>query len=316
MGDTLAPPTRETGSGRAPSVRQYRIFDEYLLVMSESNVMSEQIHTFLQTLEVREPAWSRATLRLMVFQAPRAHVVLCCPEAGVAKVFPAGREAWAGFRRFLLNFCVSKSHGFYPMHACAVGNRQNEAALLSGTTMAGKTTLTAELLRRGYKFLCDDTAQLTDRGEVIAFPTGSTISERTFQFVPELGVLRSETCRVGSHKDREWVVNFGAVFPTAPAYEPVAVSAFFFITAAFGEESKLEVCSRDEAVWHFQNARMSDRLILPPLIQGAAPAYYQSFQVGQKCLERAPFFTVRNGNIADTADWIQSRFPLDGVCRA
>lgn len=54
-------------------------------------------------------------------------------------------------------------HGVFALHGSGVRTRAGAVAIL-GRRHAGKSTLAARLLRRGYGFLCDDVCGITDDG--------------------------------------------------------------------------------------------------------------------------------------------------------
>ena len=62
-------------------------------------------------------------------------------------------------------------NGFYPLHASAIAVG-GQVVAFNGPAVAGKSTLIAELGRRGYPMVCDDTLILStpDSGPILALP--------------------------------------------------------------------------------------------------------------------------------------------------
>jgi hypothetical protein len=84
----------------------------------------------------------------------------------------------ARWRRFLLDtvlWCTSLLHGHVAMHAGAVVGRSGAVAIIAGTG-GGKTSLTAELVRRGAALLSDDILVLTSDGAVLGHPAPHVMS--------------------------------------------------------------------------------------------------------------------------------------------
>jgi hypothetical protein len=95
--------------------------------------------------------------------------VTCAPRPD------AEPERW---RRFLLDtvlWCTALLHGHVAMHAGAVVGRLGAVAIIAGTG-GGKTSLTAELVRRGAALLSDDILVLTSDGAVIGHPAPHVMS--------------------------------------------------------------------------------------------------------------------------------------------
>ena len=96
--------------------------------------------------------------------SPDARTLLCSPA-------DAADPAW---RRVLLDSVlatVALLHGFEALHAAAVAGSDGVVAFM-GRTGGGKTTLAAELVRRGLPLVCDDVLALTrdGGGAILAHP--------------------------------------------------------------------------------------------------------------------------------------------------
>ena len=85
-------------------------------------------------------------------------------------------EIAARFQAFLHIHIAEHSPNRTFLHAGAVGWR-GRAIVLPGRTGAGKTTLTAELVRAGASYLSDDFAPIDNRGRVHPFPKPLAIRE-------------------------------------------------------------------------------------------------------------------------------------------
>ena len=264
--------------------------------------MARHIHCFLKNLEVPFEEDAPVTARWAIFNAPRDHVVICCPEVGVAKCVPRDPSGWLVWRRLFMHFAMQSELPRYPVHACCVADGAGRAAVISGTSNAGKTSLTAALLQRGYRFACDDYAVFREDGALLALPIGSTLSEKTFRLLPVLQPLRSAYCRFRTPRGWEWTVNYGDLFPAVEAFQPLEAACFFFVTPGFGGESSIRECPREEALWHFQAARMPDPRMVKRLGDLDHAYYDASLEIAKTLAAKARFFRVRNGSLDATAD--------------
>ena len=289
----------------------FRIFDEYLLLMSESAAMKDRISHFLGSLKTPISNSVRTTTRLAIFEAPNDHVVLCCPECGVAQTVTLLPTAWFVFRRLLLHLVVNMERPHFPLHACCVVNKNGDAAVISGLSGSGKTSVTAALLRRGYHFAVDDYAMLLPDGFVLAFPLGSTISQRTFTLLPDIEPLKSPLRQLSNTDSGIWIANLGQIFPIVKAFTLLRPTHFFFLMPGFGAQSSLEPCSTEESLWHLQAARLADRRMVKPLKRTSPKHYDMGLGIAQKLVHEAGFFRVVNGDLNTTAALIAAAFESD-----
>jgi hypothetical protein len=286
------------------SLTQYRLFDENILLMSEIPSLEIHLTTFLKGLALAEDCWKETTIRLAFFNAPKSHTVLCCPEVGFVDVVPIDTRAYLTFRSLMRILAFNGKYPHYPLHACCVADKQGRAILIAGMPTAGKTSLTAALLQRGFSFAGDDQAYLLEDGTVLSFPVGSGVSENTFGLIPELEPLRSSHCRFRVPQGWEWTVYYGDIFPSVPAYVPLEVSNLFFVTPNFGSESRVNACTPEAAIWHFLNARHVDRRAMAPLGESDPQTYDRSLRLVQTLCRKAGFYEVLNGDLHATADLI------------
>lgn len=287
-----------------PQLKQYRIFDETLLLMSEVRPLTAHLDAYVKGLSIPPEHFRQTTLRFAVFNAPRRQAILCCPEVGFVHLCPQDTLAYMRFRRFLRNFTFDSRYSHYPFHACCVVGPDGRAALLAGAPTAGKTSLTAALLQRGFRFAADDQVYLQTDGQVVSYPVGSSVSERTFALIPELRPFQCPDCRFRGPQGWEWTVYYGDVFSSVPAYTAFRVSHLFFVTPNFGGESVVTECSPDAAVWHFLNYRHVDKNHIIPLSMCDPENYDMSFGIMRTLASSARFFSVANGDLHVTADII------------
>jgi hypothetical protein len=146
--------------------------------------------------------------------------------ASVVACAPADPDD-AGWQRQLLDtvlFTVSFARGLELLHAGAVLT-QRGAIAIAGPTGAGKSSLVAELMRRGHRLLSDDVLALeSDGGRITAFPGPAVMN------LPAAGAdVEALGAQVIARFDREaelWVV-----IPTA-AREPSPLAALFILDSA------------------------------------------------------------------------------------
>jgi hypothetical protein len=122
---------------------------------------------------------------------------------------------------------ASLLQGMEPLHACAVATPSGAAVLLAGEPGAGKSTLAADLVLAGLRFLADDVVALRCQdGAVHAHPGADLISLRRVA-VSRLGVaaVRRLGRRVGAdaHGVRLAVARVSGALP---------VAAIYFLTAS------------------------------------------------------------------------------------
>ncbi len=294
----------KTLAKKIPELRRYRVFDDILLLISESEEAAEHLHTYMKGLAVPEDSLAEATLRLAVFNAPHNHLILCSPEVGFVDRQPSRAMAYISFRRFLRILTFREKYSYYPLHACCVADETDRAILLCGPCGCGKTSLTAGLLQRGFRFAGDDQAYLCENGSVVSFPVGSSVSDRAFLTFPELQPLRFPNCRFRGPDGWEWTVNYGEAFKSVPAHVPLQISQFYFINAAFGTKSSVHRCEPDDAMWHFLNSRHADRRLISPLQNTYPEIHSLHLSMMQRLRQQAEFFQVFNGDEQATADLI------------
>ena len=72
-------------------------------------------------------------------------------------------------RHLMVERALDEASGVVGVHAAVLG-KQEKLILIAGPSGAGKTTLTLELMARGWNYLSDDVAPVSEDGLVLAFP--------------------------------------------------------------------------------------------------------------------------------------------------
>ncbi len=111
----------------------------------------------------------------------------------------------------LANVAAAQVRDAVVLHAAAVA-RRGRALLLVGPSGQGKTTLTTELVRRGWGFMADDFAALTAGGIVRPLPRRVNLTAETVRL---LGLtLPTETLRLATFAGvRKWMVDMEDLSP-------------------------------------------------------------------------------------------------------
>jgi hypothetical protein len=173
-----------------------------------------------------------------VLSHPDAGYRLPAPGFGTFHVSAAGTSVLAApnavsdwrWQRYLIGRVLPFAallQGLEPLHACAVATPSGAAVLLAGEPGAGKSTLAAELMLAGLRFVADDVVALgCQDGAVHAHPGAGLISLRRVT-VSRLGAaaVRRLGGRVGAdaHGVRLAVARVGRALP---------VAAIYFLTAS------------------------------------------------------------------------------------
>jgi hypothetical protein len=130
----------------------------------------------------------------------------------------------AAWQRQLLDtvlFTVSFARGLELLHAGAVVTPRGAVAL-AGRTGAGKSSLVAELMRRGHRLLSDDVIAVEAAGEhMIAFPGPAVMNLPAGR--SDLDGLGARVIARFDAEDEQWVVIAGA------AREPAPLAALFVL---------------------------------------------------------------------------------------
>lgn len=288
----------------------YRVFEERLLVLSESPEMSEHIECFMRNLEME---FTEPTIRVALLSADGAgagrKIQLCCPELDIARTERLGYDAWLAFRRLFMRLALDPSRPNYIMHASAVADEKGRAALVVGVSDSGKTSALIGLVREGLRMVCDDYSAMTfDEGRVVSLPVGVTVTERTFEWFPALRELARPTCQFMHRRQRQWTVNLSERFEVCPAFEEFEPTHFYFLFPNFGSGSSIDECDREWSQWWFQAGRILSHNMTPRFVSSALSYHEKCFALVQKMVGRAKFFKVMNGDIHETTSLIADSF--------
>ena len=165
-----------------------------LFVESEVPLRSA-VHLLLETVPQAVPAGEEvyASDALRVLRTPDGFFLSCGASSlavlpgEVARCYLRDFEKHSPYEQrefFLLGLLMLlRPRGLYGLHACGV-RRGEVGALLVGSSGAGKTTTTLNLLRSGWSYLSDDAVLLRERGnsvEALAFRRGFSCTPDTLE---------------------------------------------------------------------------------------------------------------------------------------
>ncbi len=103
----------------------------------------------------------------------RKEAILCSSQASSLPFF-----LWQVSESLIL--ALLREKGIPCIHAAAI-ERNGRGILFPAMICSGKTTLTIELVRSGYRFLADDLVFINNKLEALCFPTRIGITEYTLQ---------------------------------------------------------------------------------------------------------------------------------------
>lgn len=280
------------------SFRTYRIFDDVLAVLSDEETLGWHIHCFMKHLEVQEAS---PTLRLLVLGTGEKQVALVCPELSFTRQEARGKAAWVAFRRLFTHAVANMDRPNDVLHACCAVDDRGRVAVLAGQRDAGKTTLLASLLDRGFRLVADDLCVLNlDSGLVLSLPVASTVSRQTRALFPRLDPLIDDRCRFVSRGEAQWTVNFGDAYGCAAPYTLLSPTCVYFLTPRFGHSSHLRPCDLLRSVWLYRAARLHSQFTLQT---NKAPDYDdRCYRLAARLAEEGRVCSLENGRIEETAD--------------
>ena len=185
---------------------------------------------------------------------------------------------------YLLGWGISMlcyQQGRLPLHgSCVTG--PDGALLICGNSGSGKSTVTRELLSRGYTFLADDISvlQFNDDNTVSASPA-FPYQKLCRDAVERLSLPPEELIYIDEHKDK-FLVPYKGDFPTAPA----PVCGLVFLTAT--ERDSLTITELS-GVAKFQTCM--NAMFLKPLLSEALYAP-ENGTVGLRLASLIPVYLV------------------------
>ncbi len=181
---------------------------------------------------------------------PRGAFLLDLPRGTGIGFFPDPSFFHPGiFSNFVFLIGLSeilRSRALFLIHGAAL-SRKGKGFLIPGFTGSGKTTLSIALMRAGFQFLSDDRPFLRENGdgfELLAFPEGLDVTEKTISFFPELRNLPRSLFKDGPTKKRFWAET---VYPRS-ILEACTPEVLIFPEIIKAERSHLEPLSRIEAI--------------------------------------------------------------------
>ena len=149
-----------------------------------------------------------------------------------------------------INWQVSKRLPRYLQVHAAVVQYGGSGVMLPGQPRSGKSTLTAALMTRGWRYLSDEFALIDPETKLLhPFPRALCIKEGSFEVIERLGLPLS-ACKRYSKGKKGWVVYLSpAQFGDDVLGRPCPVRYVVFPQYQAGARPKLTPISRGEAVF-------------------------------------------------------------------
>jgi hypothetical protein len=149
-----------------------RFFDLDISLQSDTSVIIDKIAGIYRRFLVSEgvlPVRFRSELVYLSSSASSPHQPTLFLD-GVAQPLSINAQNEGYIYGIVLSILLNRVRSHYLIHAGAV-TRQRQAVILAADTQHGKSTLTLELVRRGYKFLSDEFAAINRaNGRIDPFP--------------------------------------------------------------------------------------------------------------------------------------------------
>jgi hypothetical protein len=216
--------------------------------------------------------------------------LLCEPSAGVATMTAArfaGRALYFATHPILTVTLMElmERHGLFSLHAGCVATAGGDGVILSGTTGAGKSTLTLALVRAGLGFMSDDVVFLRQ-------PPGRCI--RVLGFADTVGLTSFAAARF-SELNSQVAAEPQTGFPKRlariedmfgiAAVQTCTPKAIVFPEVALGEPSSIAVLDPGEALIR----------LVPDVLLTDAAATSAHVAAISACLDQVSCYTVRSG---------------------
>lgn len=287
----------------APSIVSYRVFDESLLILSESEKLSHHIDTYMSPLKssVVPPS-----ARFMILECGNtASFALVCPEQKMARILEDFSDAWIAFRRMFMRLVFAPSQRRVIFHAAAIACGEHAATLIIGHSSSGKTSTLIGLLGEGFRLICDDYCGIdTGTGQVTSLPVGATVSEKTLELFPHLRQHTSSTSSFTFNNETEYTVNLSQAFEFVSPYSDTPISHIFFLYPEFGSKSQLEACDTAQANWELNNGVFNSRSLTPTFSSDSIAFQRKCMDVSKTLADQAKCFRLRNGSVYETVSII------------
>lgn len=204
--------------------RSYRFFGRAVVVETDSLAVSEVLDRVYERQRLPAgPVPGEPVVRLRVSSSAEGDFI----TVGERSIrVPDARQLTHYAHLMLVNAAAALADDRTVLHAGAVA-RHGRAVLLVGASGWGKTTLTMELVRRGWRLLTDDFAPLTAEGLVEPFVRRVNVTERTVALLglPDPGAAPR---LVGFDRDPKWMLDIDTVFPDRVA-EPARLAAVYLL---------------------------------------------------------------------------------------
>jgi hypothetical protein len=203
--------------------RAYRFFGRVVLVESDTRAVAEVLDAVYERQRWTDPAPDEQPVKLRIASGPGGARI----TAGERTVrVPDDRQLTHYAHLMLVNAAAALTEDRTVLHAGAVAQGPN-AVLLVGASGWGKTTLTMELVRRGWRLLTDDFAPLTVDGIVEPFVRRVNVTART---VALLGLEDPEDAPrlVGFDRDPKWMLDIDSLFADRVS-DPARLAAVFLL---------------------------------------------------------------------------------------
>jgi hypothetical protein len=203
--------------------RSYRFFGRVVVVETDAPAVAEVLDAVYERQRLVEPPAGEPVVLLRVtVGAGGASITVGERTVQV----PDARQLTHYAHLMLVNAAAAMADDRTVLHAGAVA-RDGTAVLLVGASGWGKTTLTMELVRRGWRLLTDDFAPLTPDGVVEPFVRRVNVTERTVALL-DLPPPGAAPRLVGFDRDPKWMLDIDQVFPDRVA-EPARLGAVFLL---------------------------------------------------------------------------------------
>ncbi len=204
-------------------VRAYRFFDRIVVVESDNQAVADVLDAVYD--RQRLPHLPPTAVPVVVSVTTGATGATIAVGDRTVRVPDATQVAHYA-HLVLVNAAAAMTENLLVLHAGAVAHH-DQAAVLVGASGWGKTTLTMELVRRGWRLLTDDFAPVTREGVVEPFVRRVNVTERSMALLG-LSDPGSAPRLVGFDRAPKWMLNIDQVFPNRVA-EPARLAAVFLL---------------------------------------------------------------------------------------
>jgi len=197
-------------------------------------------------------------------------------------------------------FEMLRHQGVFFLHSAALVSPEGKGYVFPASAGQGKSTLAVYLLRRGYKYLSDDTIFLTQNGKslnILGFEKVSHLSEEVIGRFAELKIF-SDAPRLENRGKQ--LVDLEKAFPGSRVHENRKSGAIIFLNRVANGKSALKPMSRLEAFHQ---------------LLGQNPFAYINPGLAQKHLDIFKQFVAQNQVwlLESGKDWIENPNVLQGL---